>query len=136
MSDRSPISTQPRRPMADDPILVAEDQLRDAMLAGDVATLDRLIDDDLMFVSHLGAVVGKAEDLEMHRSRRLRITSMTPSDRRIQRLGDTTVVSVRMHTTALVDGIGVEQTFRYTRVWHRRAEGWRIVSGGMVIVAQ
>jgi ketosteroid isomerase-like protein len=122
--------------MTDDPILAVEDALREAMLAGDVAALDRLIDDDLMFVSHLGAVVGKAEDLEMHRSRRLRITSMTPSDRRIQRLGETTVVTVRMHTTAIVDGTAVEQTFRYTRVWHRRAEGWKIVSGGMVVVAQ
>jgi len=122
--------------MADDPIIAVEDALRDAMLAGDVAALDHLIGDDLMFVSHLGAVVGKAEDLEMHRSRRLRITSMTPSDRRIQRLGDTTVVCVRMHTTAIVDGVDVEQTFRYTRVWHRGPDGWKIVSGGMVIVAQ
>lgn len=122
--------------MADDPILAVEDELRAAMLAGDVATLDRLIDDELMFVSHLGEVVGKAQDLEMHRSHRLRITSMTPSDRRIQRVGDTTVVSVRMHTTAIVDGTPVEQTFRYTRVWHHRADGWKIVSGGMVVVAR
>ncbi len=122
--------------MADDSILAVEDQLRDAMLAGDVAVLDKLIDDDLMFVSHLGEVVGKAQDLEMHRTRRLRITSMTPSDRRIQRLGDATVVSVRVHTTAVIDGSAVEQTFRYTRVWHRRADGWKIVAGGMVIVAQ
>src|ERR1044071_8742318 len=113
--------------MTDDPILAVEDELREAMLAGDVATLDRLIDDDLMFVSHLGQVVGKAEDLEMHRTRRLRITSMTPSDRRIQRLGETTVVTVRMHTTAIVDGVDVEETFRYTRVWYRRPDGWKIV---------
>jgi ketosteroid isomerase-like protein len=123
--------------MADDPILVVEEQLRDAMLAGDVAALDRLIDDDLMFVSHLGGVVGKAEDLEMHRSKRLRITSMTPSDRRIQRLGDTVVVvSVQMHTTAIVEGVDVEETFRYTRVWRRRPDGWKIVSGQMTIVAR
>lgn len=122
--------------MADDPILVVEEQLRDAMLAGDVAALDRLIDDGLMFVSHLGGVVGKTEDLEMHQSKRLRITSMTPSDRRIQRLGDTVVVSVQMHTTAIVEGVAVEETFRYTRVWHRRPDGWRIVSGQMTIVAR
>jgi ketosteroid isomerase-like protein len=121
--------------MADDPIFAVEDELREAMLAGDVAALDRLLDDDLMFVSHLGEVVGKAEDLEMHRSRRLRITSMAPSDRRIQRLGDVVVVSVRMHVAAVVDGASVEQTFRYTRVWRRRDDGWKIVSGGMVIAA-
>jgi ketosteroid isomerase-like protein len=122
--------------MADDSILAVEDELRDAMLAGDADALERLLDDDLMFVSHLGQVVGKAEDLEMHRSGRLRITSMTPSDRRIQPLGDTTVVSVEMHTTAIVHGLHVEQTFRYTRVWHRGADGWKIVSGAMVIVAR
>lgn len=122
--------------MSDDSILVAEEQLRDAMLAGDIAMLDRLIDDDLMFVSHLGRVVGKAEDLEAHRTRVLRITSMTPSDRRIQSLGDTTVVSVQMHTTAIVHGVDVEETFRYTRVWRRRPDGWKIVAGGMTVVAK
>src|SRR4051812_41105982 len=119
--------------MADDPILAVEDELREAMLAGDVGALDRLLDDDLVFISHVGEVVGKAEDLEMHRTGRLRITSMTPSDRRIQRLGSTVVVSVRMHTSAIVDGTPVEQTFRYTRVWHQRVGGWKIVSGGMVV---
>jgi ketosteroid isomerase-like protein len=122
--------------MADDPIFAVEDELREAMLAGDVVTLDRLLDDDLMFVSHLGEVVGKEQDLSMHRSRRLQITSMTPSGRRIRRLGETTVVNVRMHTAAIVDGVAVEQIFRYTRVWHRRADGWKIVSGSMVVVAQ
>lgn len=121
--------------MSDDSILAVEDQLRTAMLAGDVAMLDRLIDDDLMFVSHFGRVVGKAEDLEAHRTRKLRITSMTPSDRRIQPLGETTVVSVQMHTTAVVEGVDVEATFRYTRVWHRRRDGWKIVSGQMTLVA-
>ena len=61
---------------------------------------------------------------------------MTPTDRRIQRLGETTVVTVQMHTTAIVDGVDVEETFRYTRVWHRRPDGWKIVAGQMTIVAR
>jgi len=35
-----------------------------------------------------------------------------------------------------VEGVAVEETFRYTRVWHQRSDGWKIVSGQMTIVAR
>ncbi len=60
--------------MGDDSILTAEADLRAAQLAGDVAALDRLLDDGLVFTGLDGAVVGKADDLALHRSGRLRIT--------------------------------------------------------------
>jgi ketosteroid isomerase-like protein len=121
--------------VTEDDLLAVEDELRAAMLAGDVATLDRLLDDDLMFVSHFGAVVDKATDLEMHRTRRLRIHSMAPSGREIRRWGDTAVVTVQMDIDATVDGVDSRDVFRYTRVWRLTPTGWRIVAGQMGRVA-
>ncbi len=115
--------------MADDPILTAEADLRQAMLTNDVAALDRLIDDELVFTGPDGTVAGKQDDLAAHRARRLRLTRMEPSDRRVQRFGPIVVVSVRMAMKGTWDGAPVEGAFRYTRVWCERPGGWRIVAG-------
>ena len=117
--------------MPDDPILDAEARLRAAMLAGDVAALDALLDDGLMFAGLDGHLVGKRADLDAHRSGRLRITQMDAAERHVVRCGDTAVVSVRMETAGTFDGVPFGGALRYTRVWCRRGDGWRVVAGQM-----
>ncbi len=115
----------------DDPILLREAELRQAQLTSDVELLDRLLDDALVFTTLEGLVVGKADDLNLHRSGRLHITKMDPSDRRVVRLGSTVVVSVRMDAEATFDGQAMRGALRYTRVWCERPDGWRVVAGHM-----
>ena len=119
----------------DDEILACEAELREAQLTSDVAALERLLDDALLFTDIDGTLVGKKDDLSMHRSGRLRIVKMDPADRRLLHLGVTSVVSVRMQAEAVIDGAAVAATLQYTRVWHRRAEGWRLVAGHMSAVS-
>jgi ketosteroid isomerase-like protein len=104
------------------------------MLGNDVAALDRLIDDDLVFTTLDGEVVGKQFDLEAHRARLLRLTKLEPSDRRVLRYGSAAVVSVRMEIAGTYDGAPVGGALRYTRVWVERPDGWRIVAGQMGVV--
>jgi ketosteroid isomerase-like protein len=118
----------------DDEILACEAELRHAQLSGDVAGLDRLLDDLLMFTNIDGTLARKSDDLSLHRSGRLRITRMDPIDRQLLHLGATSVVSVRMNAEAVMDGVPVTATLRYTRIWHKRPDGWRLVAGHMSIV--
>lgn len=120
----------------DDQILACEAELRNAQLTGDVAVLDRLLDDLLVFTNIDGTLSSKSDDLSLHRSGRLRITRMDPSDRQLLHLGATSVVSVRMNADAVMDGVAVTATLRYTRIWHRRPDGWRLVAGHMSTVSQ
>ncbi len=120
--------------MTDDPILAREAELREAMLTNDVAALDRLIDDALMFVALDGTVVGKEDDLAAHRARRLRLVSLEPSDRHVQRHGPIAVVTVRMALVGTWDGAPASGVYRYTRVWCERPDGWRIVAGHLSVV--
>jgi len=115
----------------DDEILACEAELRNAQLTGDVELLDRLLDDLLVFTTIDGTLANKSDDLSLHRSGRLRINRMDPSDRHLLHLGETSVVSVRMNAEAVMDGVPVAATLRYTRVWHRRTDGWRLVAGHM-----
>ena len=120
--------------MSDDPILECEAALRQAQLTGDVDALDRLLDDALVFTTLEGTIVGKADDLSIHKSGRLRITRMDPSDMHIVRLGTTVVVSVRMEAEATFDGVPARDALRYTRVWTERPDGWRVVAGHMSVL--
>lgn len=115
----------------DDEILACEAELRHAQLTSDLAALDRLLDDLLAFTNIDGTLASKSDDLSMHRSGRLRITRMDPTDRQLLHLGATSVVCVRMNAEAVIDGVPVTATLRYTRVWHKRPDGWRLVAGHM-----
>ena len=57
--------------------------LRQAMLAGDVAGLDALLADELLFTDQRGQLLTKQADLEAHRSRTLVLAAITPSEQRI-----------------------------------------------------
>jgi hypothetical protein len=112
-----------------DTLRASEEALRRAQLASDVAALDRLVDDTLVFTGPDGAVYGKADDLGAHRQGWIRITQLDPSDERIQRFGSVAVVSVRMEMAGTFKGQAFAGPFRYTRVWREGPNGWRIVAG-------
>jgi uncharacterized protein DUF4440 len=110
-------------------LLACESALRRAQLKGDVNELDRLIDDSLVFTGPNGLVYGKRDDLEAHRRGAIRITRLDPSEERIQNFGDIAVVSVRMEMSGTFEGQAFSGPSRYTRVWRRYGDTWRIVAG-------
>jgi hypothetical protein len=81
-----------------------------------------------------GKLYGKADDLALHRSGKLRITRMDPGERHVLRFGAVVVINVRMEAAATVDGAEVSGPLRYTRVWCERPGGWRVVAGHMSAV--
>jgi len=115
--------------LRDDSLRACEAALRQAQLAGDVAALERLVDDALVFTGPDGAVYGKSDDLDAHRQGWVRITRLEPSEERIQRFGTVAVVSVRMEMAGAFRGAPFAGPFRYTRVWREGPGGWRVVAG-------
>jgi uncharacterized protein (TIGR02246 family) len=114
----------------DSEIAALEGELRNAQLAADVSTLDRLIDDDLLFTGPTGELATKADDLAAHRSGVVRFRSHDPEDMHIRKVGsDVAVVALRTRLVVEVHGVTHRGTFRYTRVWQRRDGRWRIVAG-------
>jgi ketosteroid isomerase-like protein len=117
--------------MTDPEIEALEDALRAAQLASDVAALDALIADELLFTGPDGALATKAQDLAAHRDGVIRFTAHEPEDLRVRRVGaDVAVVALLTRLAVVVAGTPVEGRYRYTRVWAR--EGgipWRIVAG-------
>lgn len=105
-----------------------EEALRQAMLASDVATLDSLIADDMIFTTQAGELITKEMDLNAHRSRTQRLTMLDGSEQQIRQYGDTAVVSVRMELAGTFAGHAFGGAYRYTRVWLNRGERWQVIA--------
>ena len=125
-----------RAPSTDgDSLLACEAALRRAQLASDVAALDRLLDEELVFTGPDGALYGKGDDLAAHRAGMIRITRLEPSEERVQRFGDIAVISVRMEMSGTFQGEAFSGPYRYTRIWRAGRDGWRVVAGHVGAVA-
>jgi len=74
---------------ADPEIVALEAELRRAQLDADVATLDRLIADELLFTGPDGRLGTKAEDLAAHGSGVVRFREHEPEELRVLAVGDT-----------------------------------------------
>src|SRR5688500_2216494 len=121
--------------MADAEIAALEAELRAAQLAADVAALDRLISDDLLFTGPDGALATKAEDLTAYREGVMRVTAHEPRDLRVRRVGaDVAIVALRTRMAGSYAGTPFDAIARYTRVWAREGGRWRIVAGQVSVV--
>ena len=116
---------------ADPEIVALEARLRRAQLDADVATLDRLIADDLLFTGPDGQLGTKARDLAAHGSGVVRFRAHEPEELRVRRVGsDVALVARRTRLAVEVSGTLVRGTYRYTRIWARESDGaWRVVGG-------
>lgn len=116
-------------------IIEVEEQLRLAMLASDVAALNQLIADDLIFTSHLGQVMSKQDDLAFHRAGHCQFQSIDHSERHIQPIGDQVLVSVRVQLAGLYGETAFTEDLRFTRLWHRSPQSlWQVIVGHSSVV--
>lgn len=106
-----------------------ESRLIEAMKTSNVAELDALLANNVIFTNHNGHIVSKEDDLNAHRSGELEIFSLETSAQLIQVLGETTaIVSVIKDMSLAYAGHTSIGVFRFTRVWHNNGNNWQIVA--------
>jgi ketosteroid isomerase-like protein len=106
-----------------------EEQWRTAQLAGDVDAMDRLLADDYIGISMSGQVTTKTQQLDRARSRKLVLTRLDLGEMQIKLVGSIAIVTSRVQVEGTNDGMPVQGTFRYTRVYQRLPSGvWKITS--------
>jgi hypothetical protein len=110
-----------------DEILHQEERLRAAMLAGDVAELDRLIHKDLMFAGADGTLATKADDLAAHAGGMIKILALDVKERNMVLHPQLAVVSVQVWLVVQVGVKTIEGNYRYNRVWVLEDERWQAI---------
>ena len=100
----------------------------DAALRGDVATLDKLLADDLDYCTFRGDCETKAQYIGEVKSGRLKYVSIEPTVDRVKLYVDTATVTGRATVTAVRDG--VEQTIHisWAGVLAWRDDRWQLTT--------
>ena len=106
-----------------------EEQWRQAQLAGDVATMDKLLSDDYIGISMTGQVNTKMQQLDRMRMHKVALTRLDLGERQVKLIGSIAIVTSRAEVEGTNDGAPVKGTYRYTRVYQRLPSGvWKITS--------
>lgn len=114
---------------AEDAVAVVEQRRIDALLAGDVATLDQIIDDACTHVESNGIARTKAAFLDDVARREFSFDLFEIVDNHIRVFGDTAVVAGAYRNIARVGGNPLPlKDARHLRVYVRRAGNWKLVA--------
>jgi ketosteroid isomerase-like protein len=106
-----------------------EEQWRVAQLAGDVATMDKMLADDFIGISMSGQVNTKAQQLDRIRTRKLVVSKIELSDMKVKLVGSIAIVTSQADVEGMSEDGSVKGTYRYTRIYQHLASGeWKITS--------
>jgi len=96
-----------------------------ALQQGDVAALDRLYTDDLVYTNALGRVLTKAQHLTDIRTRKLKLTSLKHSDVQVRVHGTTGIVTGVSTSLVEYQGTASSSPRRYVNVYVKDNGLWR-----------
>ncbi len=106
-----------------------EQQWRAASLAGDLATLDRMLSDDYVGISWTGEVSTKAMQLEHMRTHSFMLTRLDLKERKIKMVGNVAIVTALASVEGVNGGAAMKGLFRYTRIYQKLPNGaWKITN--------
>ena len=94
----------------------------------DAAPLEKSGADDLEVDVPRMPVLTKTDALSFARSGRMKFLRYSTSDIRIRVYGDAAVVTGRLQRTRLVKGQETSDDWRFTKIYIREAQEWRVVS--------
>lgn len=116
-------------------IRASEARLFTAMLASDVAELDALIADDLLFAGPTGELATKAMDLELHRSGGTQFHELMPKELEIRVWSEQfSLAFAKVFLRGTFLGQAFAGEYLYTRVWRNGPQGWQVAGGSVMAI--
>lgn len=116
--------------------LAAEARLVLAMRRSDVAELDALLHERLVFVGPDGGLLSKQEDLELHRSGQQRIFRLDIEDQRIEVHDPVAAVSVVATLAGVFKGQEYAGRLRYLRLWTLTPQRPQVIAGSVCVLGR
>lgn len=105
-----------------------ETEWNTAHVQGDVTSLGRIFADDLVVVVPAMRPLTKADSLGMFKVGGMKFDRYESSDIQSRVYGDTAIVTGRITRTRTIGGKTMDDNWRFTKVYLRRAGNWQVVS--------
>jgi ketosteroid isomerase-like protein len=123
--------------LAREEVEALEAQWKQASVANDLATMDKLLSDDYLGVTINGELVTKAQQLDRMRSHDFSLDSLDISDMKIKVIGQIAIVNALAQVQGTAEGHPLHGNFRYVRVYQHLPTGlWKITSFEVTRVPQ
>jgi ketosteroid isomerase-like protein len=111
-----------------DELTKVTEQLLQAELKGDVATMERMITDDFVAVGPRGFVLNKAAWLAGHKTHDLQYQDMKQDELTERTYGDAALVTKHQSNKATFQGHDASGEFRVTQFFVKQGGDWRLAS--------
>lgn len=105
-----------------------------ALVNGDLETLDRCVADDLAFTTPHGTVLTKSLVFESIRNGQMKVVAMEVDDLKVCEYGGTAILTYRAATTYTDNGVVVDGTVRSTTIYLKRDERWKLVAAHQSLI--
>ncbi len=109
-------------------ILALEDRRCAAMTAGDLASLEKLLHDELLYTHSSGVTDTKASWLLSMKSGKTRYKSVKCSGQQVRVFGDVALVTGRVHIEAEINGQPRTLRLMFLNAWAKTPQGWKFVA--------
>ena len=109
-------------------LLRLEDERIQAMVAGDIPTLERILSPDLSYTHSTGRVETRQEYLDSLRAGRTKYRSMRREDVRVRVFGSTAVITGRAQVEVTTEGEARAFPIRFTDVYVDKDGRWTMVA--------
>lgn len=114
-------------------IIAHEYKLLKAIKDSDTFALDKLLHDDLLFITPTGQLLNKKTDLDHYNSGQMRVFSLEFSEQQLQSYdGELAVVTLKVALNASFADQIIDGVYRYIRVWKFAANSWKVIAGSGV----
>jgi len=107
-----------------------------AVVKGDVATLDKITADDYMFINRFGQVSDKQQTLDAIKNGGIKLSSNKLSDLKVRVYGNTAVVTGRSEAQGKISGRDASGPVLFTRVYVKKDGRWQSVAFQQTAVSQ
>jgi ketosteroid isomerase-like protein len=97
-----------------------ENRFNEALVRGDVAVIEEIEANDLIFTDAAGLVTSKADEIQSLKSGDVKFDSVKMTDTRVQDLGNVSVVTGSLMEKAQYKNTDISGTYRFTDVWAKR----------------
>ena len=118
--------------MTKDILIRHENALLNAMKTANLALLDDLLHDRLLFSIPNGDIITKEMDLESYRNKNMVLNAFTIHNQEIELFDDTAVVSALIQLEGVFFDQPFNAQFRTIRVWKSFEHHWKVIGGSTI----
>lgn len=122
----SDLPVEPAKP--EDEVLKMEQQWQEALLASDVAALDRIYAPSIVYTHSNGAVDNKENYIANIRSGATKYQTLVRDDIKVQVFGASAIVTCHWKVQTMARGTLINTDARYLHVYVREHGQWRMVA--------